>query len=157
MQIRDPGKSLRNVLLAGGNCEAIQLVTMVGATCTRASLLCIVLSSLIIANEACAPGFTYIPDINHYQRQCVPCKRSDDGRGRGSIWNELYNDHQGLSEEPSPRFGFQVGPIITTAAPCCEATTTTTPAPTQPPITRLQNITGDACILFKLITLVQKI
>merc|ERR1740124_955175 len=49
----------------------------------------------------------------------------------GSIWKELYNADQGLSEEPSPRFGFQVGPVITT-----------TPGPTQPPISRLQNITG---------------
>lgn len=88
------------------------------------------------------PGFKYVPETtNFYNRQCVPCKRSAEATGEGSIWSELYDGYSGLSEDPSPRFGFQVGPVVTTAAPCCEATTTTTAAPTQPPITRLQNAT----------------
>ena len=129
---------------------------MFGVTCTLASTLWIILSSLIIGSEACAPGFTFAPDVNHSTRQCAPCKRSDDGPG--SIWNKLFDSQQGLSEEPSPRFAFQVGPTTAPSAPCCEtatAGTTTPPGPTQPtgstqpPITRLQNITGDVCNYLK--------
>jgi len=93
-------------------------------------------------SKACMPGFKYVPESPGVNlRQCVPCKRSGEARARGSIWSELYEGYEGLSEDPSPRFGFPVGPVITTAAPCCEAATTTTAAPTQPPITRLQNAT----------------
>ena len=106
----------------------------------------LILSGLLNWSEACAPGFKYVAESPNFNiRQCVPCKKSEEARGRGSIWSELYDGYEGLSEDPSPRFGFPVGPAVTTAAPCCVTTaptTATTPAPTQPPITRLQNATG---------------
>eukprot|EP00092_Neocalanus_flemingeri_P108431 GFUD01139252.1.p1 GENE.GFUD01139252.1~~GFUD01139252.1.p1 ORF type:complete len:372 (+),score=70.15 GFUD01139252.1:131-1246(+) len=108
---------------------------MFGLRSNRPAKIFILFGSLTITSEAC---LKYVP----YERPCA-CKRSDEGRGRGSIWNELYNDQQGLAEEPSPRFWFQVGPIITTATPCCETPTAApAPTPTQPPVTRLQNATG---------------
>jgi len=122
-----------------------QWASMCGITHTQADMVLIFLSSLILLSEGCirVQDFKYVPESpNFYNRQCVPCKKSDEARGRGSIWSEMYNGYEGLSEDPSPRFGFPVGPVITTAAPCCESTTTTTPAPTEPPITRLQNATG---------------
>merc|ERR1719431_2554471 len=107
-------------------------------------MITLLISSLLTLTSGCnirLQDFKYVPqaaDFSQNTRQCVQCKRSEEARGRDSIWSEMYQDYEGLA--PSPRFGFQVGPIVTQAPPCCAPTTT--PAPTQPPVTRLQNATG---------------
>jgi len=122
-----------------------------GCTYKTMSLLLLIIS-LIPITEGCnirLQDFKYVPEPADFSgpntRQCVPCVKSEDGRGQGSIWSDLYG---GLAEDPSPRFGFDIGPIITPSppTPCCPGTTgtttTTTSAPTQAPVTRLQNATG---------------
>lgn len=106
--------------------------------------------SFIALSDCCnirLQDFKYHPESPDFSgpnsRQCVPCKRSNEARGQGSIWRELYQDYDGLAEDPSPRFGITIGPIVTPSPPCCPTTTPTSPPPpTQPPVTRLQNTTG---------------
>merc|ERR1719250_244939 len=121
-----------------------------GGTCKTMPLLFILITFITIT-EGCnirLQDFKYVPEPADFSgpntRQCVPCKREEDARGGGGIWSELYQDYAGLAEDPSPRFGFDIGPIVTPSPPCCSTgtTTTTTAAPTQPPLTRLQNATG---------------
>jgi len=121
-----------------------------GGTCKTMPLLFIIITFITIT-EGCnirLQDFKYVPEPADFSgpntRQCVPCKREEDARGGGGIWSELYQDYAGLAEDPSPRFGFDIGPIVTPSPPCCSTgtTTTTTAAPTQPPLTRLQNATG---------------
>jgi len=122
-----------------------------GCTYKTMPPLLLILVTYISITEGCnirLQDFKYVPEPADFNgpntRQCVPCKRSEDGRGQSSIWSELYQDYGGLAEDPSPRFGFDIGPIITPSPPCCSTgtTTTTTSAPTQAPVTRLQNATG---------------
>jgi len=114
--------------------------------------LLFIIITFITITEGCnirLQDFKYVPEPADFSgpntRQCVPCKREEDGRGGGGIWSELYQDYAGLAEDPSPRFGFDIGPIVTPSPPCCSTGTTPAPAtaaPTQPPLTRLQNATG---------------
>ena len=126
-----------------------------GCTYKTMPLLFLIISYISIT-EGCnirLQDFKYVPEPADFSgpntRQCVPCVKSEDGRGQGSIWSDLYG---GLAEDPSPRFGFDIGPIITPSppTPCCPGTTgtttTTTSAPTQAPVTRLQNATGMCCV-----------
>jgi len=114
--------------------------------------LLFIIITFITITEGCnirLQDFKYVPEPADFSgpntRQCVPCKREEDARGGGGIWSELYQDYAGLAEDPSPRFGFDIGPIVTPSPPCCSTGTTPAPAtaaPTQPPLTRLQNATG---------------
>jgi len=115
-------------------------------------MLLLLLVSYIALSECChirLQDLKYVPGTQDFSdtntRQCVPCKRSNEARGQNS---DLYQDYDGLAEDPSPRFAF--GPVVTSSPPCCSTsstgapatTTTTTSTPTQPPVTRLQNATG---------------
>ena len=106
---------------------------MLGLTYTS-PMFWITLFLFVFTCEAC---IRYVPPP---ALQCVPCSRVNEGRSRGSIWNEMYNEvYKGISEEKSPRFGF---PIVPTGTPCCDTSSSTTTTTTQAPSTRLENATG---------------
>merc|ERR1711931_76983 len=93
---------------------------MMGCTYRTMTPLLFIIISYISITEGCnirLQDFKYVPEPADFSgpntRQCVPCKRSEDGRGQGSIWRDLYQDYGGLAEDPSPRFGFDIGPIVT--------------------------------------------
>jgi len=80
----------------------------------------IFLTATLHLSSACVPGFRYIPPIDTTAadantRQCQVCKKGLD-EVSNSVWTS-----RGLSENPSPRFGWPPPATTTTAAPlpCC--------------------------------------
>jgi len=99
--------------------------------CVRDTLGFKILTILYLFAITCEACIRYVPPP---AKQCIPCKRSEEERSRGSIWNQMYRDtFEDMSESKSPRFDL---PIIIN---CCETTTTTTSAPAT--ASRLKNAT----------------